>query len=238
MHLQTEKNDHSESVNQFRFTPVSYLLLLGLVVAWPLLSFLFLQSQLDLTSRIEEPVSEIYLPTMVIQMVILLAVLLAVLSERMPLADIGLKNFNRWTIPLATAFLFGANIILQILQFVILSGAPDSITAAAALLPRTGFEKLLWLLLCAIVAFAEEIAYRGYLLTRISRLSGGQWWLAVLLSSFAFASGHLYQGFGGFALIFVYGLMFSALYLRTGSLFPGIIAHFLQDSLVLLLPQF
>jgi membrane protease YdiL (CAAX protease family) len=31
--------------------------------------------------------------------------------------------------------------------------------------------------------------------------------------------------------------MFSWLYLRTGSLYPAIIAHFLQDTTILLLPE-
>lgn len=87
-----------------------------------------------------------------------------------------------------------------------------------------------------MVAVTEEITFRGYLLSRITRLAGGRVWIAVFVSSAAFASGHLYQGLGGFALIFVYGLLFAGLVLYSRSLYPAIIAHFLQDVSVLFVP--
>jgi membrane protease YdiL (CAAX protease family) len=84
----------------------------------------------------------------------------------------------------------------------------------------------------------EETAFRGYLMSRI-RFVGElkSWVLPVVLSSLAFGACHAYQGIPGLIVITVYGSMFAWLYLRTGSLWPCIIAHFFQDFSALFIPQ-
>jgi membrane protease YdiL (CAAX protease family) len=158
------------------------------------------------------------------------------LLERVRVNDVGFRNFNRWTIPLALAFLLAANFFLWILQMLIAGGSPTSFADIESILPHTSGEKIFWVILTAVVAVNEELTFRGYLISRISRLAGGRTWVGVLISSLAFASGHVYQGSGGFVLIFIYGLMFSLLYVKTGSIYPGIIAHFIQDAIVAIIP--
>ena len=216
---------------------ISYLVLGLLVIVWPLSAFYFLDSQLDLANEVVSPINEIYLPTMLVQILIAGMIVIALRSEHARGADIGLKNFTRWSVPLAFGFLLMANIALASLQAVIATGSPESFVEFGALLPSTLAEKSVWVLLCAVGAICEEVTLRGYVMTRISQIAGGRIWLGVLVSTLSFASGHLYQGFGGFALIFVYGLMFCALCLYTGSLYPAIIAHFLQDVMVLFVPE-
>jgi membrane protease YdiL (CAAX protease family) len=208
-----------------------------LAVAWPLLSFVYLDSQLTLADEIINPAFEIYLPTIVVQLLILGLVLLAVRSEGDRPGAIGLSNFNRWTLLAGAGFLLVANFVLYLLHVALFAGSPASFAEISPLLPKSAQERVVWAFLCGVVAFSEEITFRGYLISRIGRLTGGRVWIGVLISSLAFASGHLYQGFGGFALIFVYGLMFAGLYLSTRSLFPGIIAHFLQDFAAMFLPS-
>ncbi len=229
--------DKDSPSSEKRLTPISYLVLGLLVVVWPLSSLLFLDSQLELAKDVSDPSVEIYLPTMLVQLLILLVVAFAVRSEGVGGADIGLRGLTRWTVLQAVGFFFFANLILLFLQTLIATSSPDSFTGITPLLPQTLLQKLTWVVLCAIVAVSEEVTYRGYLMTRLAQLGRGRIWLGVLLSTLSFASGHLYQGPGGFVLIFVYGIMFCLLCLYTGSLYPAIIAHFLQDIVVLILPD-
>jgi membrane protease YdiL (CAAX protease family) len=220
----------------FKLTAVSYLTLLLLAVLWPLSSFVFLGSQLDLLKEVANPVNEVYYPTMIVQLITLLLVFVAVRSEKVNLADLGMCGFNRWTILQAVAFVIAANLILSVLQLALFAQSPGSFNEITGIIPQTSFARWIWVILCAIVAVSEEMAFRGYILTRMARLAGGRVWIGVLTATIAFASGHLYQGFGGLTIIAVYGLMFAGLYLYTGSLYPGIVAHFLQDVTILLVP--
>ena len=220
----------------FKLTAVSYLTLLLLAVLWPLSSFVFIGSQLDMLKEVANPVDEVYYPTMIVQLITLLLVFIAVRSEKVHLADLGMFGFNRWTIPQAVVFLITANLILSVLQLSLFAQSPGSFNEITGMIPRTPFARWIWVILCAIVAVSEEMTFRGYILTRITRLAGGRVWVGVLAATIAFASGHLYQGFGGLVIIAVYGLMFAGLYLYTGSLYPGIVAHFLQDVAILLVP--
>jgi hypothetical protein len=220
---------------EFRLSPVSYLVILLLGVAWPAASFYFMDLQYDF-SQFSNKLSEIYYPTIALQLLTLLGVFVATRTERVGWSDLGLRNFNRWTPLQAAAFFIGANLVLYLLQLLVVGSAPDSFSDIQELLPKTTHERIVWLVLCMVVAISEEVTFRGYLLTRIARLTRGQVWIGVLLSSIAFASGHFYQGWGGFVLILVYGLMFSALYLTTDSLWPGITAHFVQDAIVIFMP--
>lgn len=220
----------------FRLTPVSWLVLLLMGVVWPTVSFYFIDEQLTMFQFTDRLV-EVYYPTIVIQLLTLLMILVAVKLEHVGLRDLGFRNWNRWTIPQAIGFLIGANALLWVLQLVLLDTAPESLPGFAQMLPETDTERMVWLLLAVTVAFSEEMVFRGYLLTRISRLSRGHLWLAAIISSAAFASGHLYQGVGGFILVFIYGLLFVGLFAVTGSLYPGIIAHFIQDALVVIVPS-
>ncbi len=222
---------------QPRPTLISYLVLGLLVIVWPLSAFYFLDSQLDLSAEVVSPIYEIYLPTILVQLLIVGMIVIAMRSEQARGADIGLTNLTRWSVPLALGFLLMANIVLATLQAMIATGLPESFVEFGALLPETLAEKSIWVVLCAVVAICEEVTFRGYVLTRITQLAKGRIWLGVLVSTLSFASGHLYQGLGGFVLIFVYGLMFCALCLYTGSLYPAIIAHFLQDVIVLFVPK-
>lgn len=209
-----------------------------MALVWPLASFLFVEDQLNLAQETADPIAEIYLPTIAVQLAMLLIVAIAVRSEHDSSSGIGLGRFRLWALPVGVSFLVAANFALLLLQNLVLSHAPASIAEITPLLPKSPGERSVWALLCVVVALSEEITFRGYLITRLTLLTGGRRWIGVLVSSIAFASGHLYQGLGGFVLIFVYGLMFAALFLATRSLYPGIIAHFLQDIAAIFVADF
>ena len=127
-------------------------------------------------------------------------------------------------------FLIISVVTLTIMQ-IILYALGLTVSEDVAALARKGRESAgWWLALSVTAAVCEEVAFRGYIITRIRGLfPKGGWIPAVLLSTAAFAAGHGYQGAAGLILLFVYGLMFCGLYLYTGSLWPAIIAHFIQD---------
>jgi membrane protease YdiL (CAAX protease family) len=88
-------------------------------------------------------------------------------------------------------------------------------------------ELPLLLYLSAVNGVAEEIIFRGYLILRLTALSGRT--VAVLLSSAIFAIEHLYQGTANVLTIGFVGLIYALIYVRTRSLVIPIALHCLQD---------
>jgi membrane protease YdiL (CAAX protease family) len=83
-------------------------------------------------------------------------------------------------------------------------------------------------------AVVEEVAYRGYLLTRIREAIGhGRVgvWLAVLASSLLFGLAHTEQGAVGVAVVTLDGLFFCALRYRFRSLWASVLAHGCNNTL-------
>jgi membrane protease YdiL (CAAX protease family) len=84
-----------------------------------------------------------------------------------------------------------------------------------------------------LVAFAngwaEEVVVVGFLLTRLRQLRVSPV-AAVLATSLVRGLYHLYQGFGAGLGNLAMGLVFGYVYLRTGRLWPLIVAHALIDS--------
>lgn len=80
----------------------------------------------------------------------------------------------------------------------------------------------------ARAALLEEIIGVGYLVTRLRHLA---WRPEAILAATALLRGsyHLFQGWGGFAGNVAMGLLFGWIFLRTGRLWPLILAHFLLD---------
>lgn len=90
-----------------------------------------------------------------------------------------------------------------------------------------------------LAAFGEEFVYRGYLLNRISDVTGQNmlgWGLALLISSFIFGIIHFYQGIVGVIDTGVSGLVFGGLYLMwRRNLWMPILTHGFSNSIALVL---
>ena len=94
---------------------------------------------------------------------------------------------------------------------------------------------LQWLLVVwTFAAFGEEIAYRGYLLTRaadVGRRSPAAYWISMVLVSILFGYGHYYKGPAGIVDSGVAGLVLGAAYLLSGrNLWVSILAHGFIDT--------
>jgi len=87
-------------------------------------------------------------------------------------------------------------------------------------------------------AFGEEIAYRGYLLTRAADLGGrsaAAYWVGVVFVSVLFGYGHYYKGPAGIIDSGIAGLILGAAYMLSGrNLWTCILAHGLMDTAALI----
>ena len=90
------------------------------------------------------------------------------------------------------------------------------------------------LLVWTFAAFGEEIAYRGYLLTRaadIGRRSAAAYWIGIVLVSILFGYGHYYKGASGVIDSGVAGLILGSAYMLAGrNLWASIFAHGFIDT--------
>jgi membrane protease YdiL (CAAX protease family) len=91
--------------------------------------------------------------------------------------------------------------------------------------PGSAAERLMMVVKYLTVGFVEELVTRAYLITRLERLlqSG---WQALLWSSLAFGSFHVYYGVDATLLyFFLFGLVFGGFYLLIRRLWPFALAH-------------
>lgn len=85
----------------------------------------------------------------------------------------------------------------------------------------------------ALFAFVEEFICRGYLLARLTELTG-RFWIACVAASALFASYHIYEGVYMLPWAFGFGIAMSLAYRITGSIWPSTIAHFLINVLTMI----
>jgi membrane protease YdiL (CAAX protease family) len=100
--------------------------------------------------------------------------------------------------------------------------------AIRRVVPRTAADWIWFVPVAATAGLCEEFLYRGYALTQIAAFTHSVT-AGVLVSSIAFGLGHAYQGRIGMAGAAITGLLYSGLFLLSGSLVPCVMAHFLQD---------
>ena len=106
------------------------------------------------------------------------------------------------------------------------------------LIPTDPFGMVVWVVVSFTAGFCEEAMFRGYLMTRLKLVFGIDGWvIPTIVSAVVFGACHAYQGWPGFIILTIYGVMFSLLYIRTRSLWPLVIAHFFQDVSALFFPQ-
>lgn len=155
---------------------------------------------------------------------ITLAVLLVIIFPAIGwnLADIGFRgvvNIGEIGLALVSAFIsigwFALNARLKVFE-----------------MKRVDFKIGNWkhvviLSFCAPItaAFCEEFFYRGFAIT-VLRSELGNIWIAGIVSSIIFAFMHIPRyGFGGFVQIGIVGLLLMILFIVTGSIYPGMLMH-------------
>jgi membrane protease YdiL (CAAX protease family) len=98
-----------------------------------------------------------------------------------------------------------------------------------------------WPLVAAVVAvgapLAEELVFRGFLLSALARTPLG-FWGAALLANLPWTALHWGYSTVGLLEVFVIGLFFSWLLWRSGSLRVPIVCHAIFNGLVLLMLRY
>ncbi len=113
----------------------------------------------------------------------------------------------------------------------------DPSSAVRDMLPHSGIEAALYLLMALTGGFCEEIIFRGYLQRQFTAMMGNAW-LAVVGQGILFALFHGNQGWKFMVIIGTYGWLLGALAYWRSSLRPGMIAHFAQGGMVALLAPY
>jgi membrane protease YdiL (CAAX protease family) len=242
-----EKNKDTEISNapngKIIIPKVQLTILAIILIGYPVLSTVMNYFSPPDEVEIDSRILQVYLPALIFQAIVFSCLMIAVLkaplkqngqywSPRENLSSIGIKrsDFNWLNLAIGVIFMFAAIIILNMLSNIIGYYGFFQSEDITYLLPRTPFERIVWIMLSLSAGVAEELSFRGFVLTRMEILTGSVW-PGVILSSFSFGIGHLYQGWAGVVIIGVYGLMFSLLFIARGSLIPCIVAHILQDLL-------
>jgi membrane protease YdiL (CAAX protease family) len=208
---------------------LAFVLLLWPGIAW----FLYPSGEesIELLAGISR--GRVYLQSMAItwSVVLLLAMVLA--FRRKNFIEIGFRKFTPGNLFLGVGLLVAVNIAFHVIHLFIKFSPPTTGDFVLLLLPRNAGERLLWLALSATAALGEEAIFRGFVMTRLYRLFK-RWTPAVALSAIGFGLAHLYQGWAGILLTAGYGVVFSLAFIKRQSLWPCIVAHFLQDAIAAL----
>ena len=90
------------------------------------------------------------------------------------------------------------------------------------------------LIVWTFAAFGEEIAYRGYLLTRAADIGGRSitaYWIGIMFVSILFGYGHYYKGPSGVIDSGIAGLILGTVFMLAGrNLWVCILAHGFIDT--------
>lgn len=224
---------------EFRRSKATWIALFLLLIVYPVFSVAFAGDPEDLKLLQNDTLLMLTLVgTIMIQWMMFLMLFVASYREQTLLRGLGLTSFRAIHIAWAITFLLVANLILAGLAWVLAQWGMPMPGEIQFLIPQDTIGRFVWVLVSATAGFCEEIAFRGYLMTRLRILGKTKSWLMpVVVSSLTFGILHAYQSLPGVIILTVYGAMFALLYIRTRSLWPCIIAHFFQDFTALFIPQ-
>lgn len=182
---------------------------------------------------------------LVINLAYLLAIVIATVvhkAQGLGWRDLGLARPESWsktivmalgTLLVMVAALFAFQVILMSIPGLALQPSDQSDYN-----PLTGNLPLFVTLVAAswtLIAFGEEMLFRAFLINSLAGLFGNlkvRWVLALVGSSLLFGLAHHDWGLAGIIETLIAGLIFGAVYLRTGrNLWVPIIAHALINTL-------
>ncbi len=158
--------------------------------------------------------------------------------------DVGLARFRSWPVTLGLGAALG--LAMELLQLFVTQPLLVSVTKRGPDLSSfrrlVGNPKLLvvmLLLVWTLVAFGEELVYRGFVLNRLADFGKGTraaWGTSLLLMSIAFGFAHYEQGITGIIDEGFMGFLLGLAYLACDrKLAVPIVAHGIQDTVDMIL---
>jgi membrane protease YdiL (CAAX protease family) len=105
---------------------------------------------------------------------------------------------------------------------------PDHLAKVIRIMPASRLERAGFAAVALTAGICEEILYRGYLVYAFDRVLPSSWW-SMALAAALFGVAHAYQGKQGIVATGLLGGFLGALYVASGSLWPGIFLHAVVD---------
>jgi membrane protease YdiL (CAAX protease family) len=156
--------------------------------------------------------------------------------EHRKLDSIGFRKFPRKYIWIAIVAYLVYVLISAGLEPVLKSMGLQSLRDLSPTLKDYGFPLLFGLFLTG--TFVEEILYRGYIIERVTELTGRKW-LAGTISWLTFTLVHIrFFGLGPMLEVAVIAAILVMLYTRAKSIWPAIIVHGISDVIGFLIGPF
>lgn len=223
----------------FRRSTLTWMSLFFLCLVYPLGTLLTTEDPVKLLESLDDTMRLVlFITTIAFQWLTFLFIFGATFRENTGLAGLGFKRIRLVDFFWAFAFLAAANLLLSGLALLLNELGMPMLGEIKFLIPQDTTGRITWFFLSLTAGICEETAFRGYLMTRLRLIGGFQnWVIPTIISALVFGACHAYQGLPGLIVISVYGVLFSLLYIRTRSIWPGIIAHFFQDFMALFIPQ-
>jgi uncharacterized protein len=171
-------------------------------------------------------------------LVLLAMAVISLAVRRRGFGTLGLTRFKGWRLVgtmLVLAVLWSAfqlTVTMPIANH--LSGTKQDLTAFEDLQGNVGMLAALLVAGWLLGAFAEELAYRGYLLTRIREALGSGragLWVAIALSSTLFGLAHSEQGLIGVVVVTIDAVYFSVLRIGYRTLWASVLAHGFNNTI-------
>ncbi|HZZ27248.1 MAG TPA: ABC transporter permease subunit/CPBP intramembrane protease [Pirellulales bacterium] len=180
-----------------------------------------------------------FVPQMIVTelvVVALPALLMTVMLTRSPGKTLLLRMPASWTLPAAVALAVVLHPALKVLQVIIMQlyPVPQSIEKAMESLHMASNFWPSIAILALLPAVCEELAFRGFILSGFRHL-GHKWW-AIVLSSILFGIVHtvLQQSIVAGLL----GMVIGYLAIQTSSILPGMLFHFTNNALSLVVAKY
>lgn len=205
-------------------------LLLAIVLGW---SYLGVIRAGHIRAGVAPNRIAMYLTTMAFEWSLFVLIYVGLRLRAVPMREIiGPKwiSFRAVVIDVGVAFVFWVcALIVLIAAGRLLRITPEMQRSVFFLLPQTGAEICVWILVSTTAGICEETIFRGYFQRQFiswtrSPVAG------VILSATVFGAAHSYQGSRQPFLIGIFGSLFGILAVMRRSTKPGMIAHALQDS--------
>jgi len=224
---------------EFKRSALTWISLFFLLVGYPALSIDPTNNTTNILKNLNDGMLiALLIGTILIQWLMFLLLYVSTWRENTLLAGLGFKRLRTVDWAWAISFLLVSMLLLSGLAWFLAKIGLPMPGEISNLIPEDTFGRVIWVLVSFTAGFCEETAFRGYLMTRLRLIFKTKSWLIpAIVSSVVFGACHAYQGWPGFIVITVYGFLFAGLYIRTGTIWPGIIAHTFQDLLALVLPQ-
>jgi membrane protease YdiL (CAAX protease family) len=180
-------------------------------------------------------VADLFVPTLVL----LGMASISLFARRRGLGSLGLHRPAHWWRLTAQMLTFAVAWTLLSVALIIpvanhLTGHRQDMSDFADLQGNLGLLAVLLVASWTLAAFGEELAFRGYLLTRLTDVMGtsrGAVVVAVLTSSLLFGLLHTQQGVVGVLLTTLDGVVFATLRFRLGTVWAPVLAHGFNNTI-------